>query len=68
MMTTMPRTALPVHRTVEIHHFAVYFNDYGIAFKTVYNSGLLCHSSLLLASLIPGGTTSGIPFTYITYS
>ena len=26
------------------------------------------HSSLLLASLIPGGTTSGIPFTYITYS
>ena len=52
--------------TVEIHHFAVYFNDYGIAFKAIYNSGLLCHSSLLLASLILGGTTLGIPF-YLHY-
>ena len=69
MMTTMPSHSIcRCIGTVEIHHFAVYFNDYGIAFKTVYNSGLLCHSSLLLASLIPGGTTSGIPFTYITYS
>lgn len=67
MMTTMPSHSIAgASGTVEIHHFAVYFNDYGIAFKAIYNSGLLCHSSLLLASLILGGTTLGIPF-YLHY-